>query len=218
MMLRPLPITAAIVALASIGCSDAPARPARLGLYMEIKNPSSTVTAAAGKQCPANTGIQWDIGKASTVGGVIQVDSPQPATRCPAPDCAGTRVEDGKSGVDISCTVRKNGSFNSDGGGTDPQITKPGGIINFTMGGTAKKSGTAATNLINVSVYTPRTLQLSSTPDYPSCYLTTVRELEPGALWADFECPALSNPTSPDIACGANGSIVMEYCKTGEEE
>ena len=39
-MMRPLSLAVAVVALSAIGCSDAPARPAKLGLYMMIRNPS----------------------------------------------------------------------------------------------------------------------------------------------------------------------------------
>jgi hypothetical protein len=208
---RLLPFAAMTVALAAIGCSDAPARPAKLGLYMMIRNPDP-IPEVAGRSCPTSTGVEWDIGKATRSGGVVtNVDSPSPTD-------FGTTLEDGKSATNISCTIRKSGSVDSDGGGTDPQITPPGGLINFVMSGTAKKSGTPATNLISLSVYTPLTFQLSSNPGFPGCSITSVHEQAPGALWADFSCPALTNPSEPNRACKATGTIVLEYCKTGEEE
>jgi hypothetical protein len=207
---RLLPLATMSVALAAIGCSDAPARPAKLGLYMMIRNPDP-IPEVMGRSCPTSTGVEWDIGKATRSGGIVtNVDSPTPTD-------FGTTLEDGQSSTNISCTVRKNGSINADGGGTDPQITPPGGLINFVMGGTAKASGTPATNTINLAVYTPLTLQLGSNPGFPGCSITSVHEQAPGALWADFDCPALTR-VGENVACRARGTIVLEYCKTGEEE
>ena len=208
-MIRSLPLAVAVVALSAMGCSDAPARPAKLGLYMMMRNPSDP--SVSGKQCGASSGIEWDIGKARTVNGVVDVDSP-------TPDDFGTTLEDGKSKAELSCTIRKNGSVNADGGGTDPVITPPNGRINFTIGGNAKKSGTPTTNTFNLGVYTPVTLRVSSSQTLPTCSFTAIHQQAPGALWADFTCPALVDTGRPDVACQANGTIVMEYCKTGEEE
>jgi len=209
MMLRPLPFAAALVSLAAIGCSDAPARPAKLGLYMMIRNPEPSTPGVANKSCPSSSGVEWDIGKAIKANGqIVDVDSPTPTD-------FGTTLEDGKSGVSLKCTVRKNGSFNAEGGGTDPMITPPDGIINFTMSGTAKKS---TPTTITVSVYTPRTFSIRNNLGFPSCTMTAVHEQAPGALWADYDCPALTDVTEPNRACHASGTIVMEYCKTGEEE
>jgi hypothetical protein len=43
--------------------------------------------------------------------------------------------------------------------------------------------------------------------------MTNVHEMAPGALWADFDCPALTNPSEPALACHASGTIVVEYCR-----
>src|SRR5687768_5699625 len=67
---RLLPFAAVTVALAAIGCSDAPARPAKLGLFMEIRNPDP-IPEVAGRSCPTTTGTQWDIGKATRQNGVV---------------------------------------------------------------------------------------------------------------------------------------------------
>jgi hypothetical protein len=210
MMSRHLPFAVLTVAFAAVGCSDAPARPAKLGLYMMIRNPSPTVIQP-GQNCPTSTGVEWDIGKPIRMNGmVVDVDSPTPTD-------FGTTLEDGKGGADITCTVRKSGSFGAVGGGTDPLITM-GGDVNFNLGGTAKKSGTPATNLVNLSVYTSKTFQLSLNPGFPSCSITAVHELAPGALWADYDCPALTEVSTPQVACHVSGTIVLEYCKTGEEE
>jgi hypothetical protein len=179
---------------------------------MNIRNPSDP--SVAGKQCSASSGIEWDIGKAikdPATGMIVDVASP-------TPDDFGKTLEDGKSKVELDCTIRKTGRVTAEGGGTDPQITPPRGSINFNISGNAKKSGTAATNTFNLGVYTPVTLNLASNQTLPPCAFTTVHQQAPGALWADFVCPALVATGSPDVACQANGTIVMEYCKTGEEE
>jgi hypothetical protein len=211
MMLRPLSFAAAGLAVFAIGCSDAPARPAKLGLYVIIKNPSDP--SVANRQCPASTGIEWDIGKTikDNSGKPIDVDSPTPTD-------FGATLEDGQSNAEIECTVRKSGSFMSTGGGIDPVITPPNGRINFDMSGAAKPGGSPQTNAVGASFYTPVTFQIRTTSALPSCFISAVHELAAGALWASFECPALTEPTSPDVACSASGTIVMEYCKTGEEE
>jgi hypothetical protein len=210
MMLRPLSFAAASVVIFAMGCSDAPARPAKIGLHVMIKNP--TDPSVAGKQCPASTGIEWDIGKSIVTNGMVTgVDSPTPTD-------FGTTLEDGKGNAKIDCTVRKNGTFISEGEGIDPVIKVPNGRIGFDLSGTAKPSGTPQTNLVTASFFTPVTFQVRTTSTLPSCYMSKVNELKPGALWASFVCPALVEPTSPDVACDASGTIVLEYCKTGEEE
>jgi hypothetical protein len=211
MMLRSLSYAAAGLAVFALGCSDAPARPAKLGLYVMIRNP--TDPSVAGKQCPTSTGVEWDIGKTikDSSGKPIDVDSPTPTD-------FGATLEDGKSEAEIDCTVRKSGSFRAIGGGLDPIIIPPDGRINFDMSGTAKPSGTPTTNTVAASFFTPRTFQIRTTNDLPSCYISEVHKIDAGALWASFTCPALTEPTSPDVACSANGTFVFEYCKTGEEE
>jgi len=160
------------------------------------------VPEVAGRQCPTSTGVEWDIGMPVTMNGtIIDVDSPTPTD-------FGSTVEDGELGTTITCTVTSDGLFEIDGGGTDPQIAAPDGTINFTFDGTATVQGAA-----NFSVFTPRTRSVGTQPGFPACTVTTVHEQGVGALWADFQCPALTDPDEPNIACGANGTIVVEYCK-----
>jgi hypothetical protein len=169
-------------------------RAAKLGLYMMIRNPDP-IPEVMGRSCPTSTGVEWDIGEPS-----------------PTPTDFGSTIEDGSLGVSITCSVLPDGTFQVDGGGNDPQITPPGGLINFVMGGTARSGGTPATNTINLAVYTPLTLQLGSNPGFPGCSITTVHEQAPGALWADFDCPALTR-VGENVACRARGTIVAEYCR-----
>jgi hypothetical protein len=174
---------------------------------MMLRNPDASLPEVAGRTCPTSTGVEWDIGEHIVQNGVVvSVDSPTPTD-------FGSPVEDGTLDVSITCSVLQDGTFQIDGGGMDPQITPPGGLINFTMSGTAKKSGTPATNTSSLAVYTPLTFQLSSNPGFPGCSITSLHEQAPGALWADFDCPALTNPSEPTRACHASGTILVEYCQ-----
>ena len=182
------------------------ARPPKLGLYVLIRNPSDP--SVAGKQCPASSGIEWDIGAPITTNGmIVDVDSPGPLD-------FGTTLGDGEKDTEISCLVTVGGAVTATGGGVDPVITQPNGLINITISGTAADSGTAATNTFDLSVYTPVTLTIASSQTLPSCSFTAIHEQAPGALWADFSCPALVPPGDPNVACQANGTLVMEYCET----
>jgi hypothetical protein len=190
----------------AIGGTGGMPRPPKLGLYVMIRNPSAP--EVAGLQCPASSGIEWDIGAAITSNGsVVDVDSPSPTD-------FGTTLENGEADTEISCLVTAGGAVTAAGGGRDPQITPPNGIINFTFSGTAADSGTAATNTFALALYTPVTLNIESSQTLPGCSFSVVHEQAPGALWADFACPALVNAGNPNVACQANGSIVIEYCET----
>jgi hypothetical protein len=212
MMLRQLSLTASALALFAMGCSDAPARPAKVGLYMLVRNPDSSIPEVSGRSCGASSGVEWDIGRAVKTGGLVT------DVLSPTSTDFGKTLEDGKNGARIACTVRKSGVFDSDGGGTDPQITPPNGLINFRFSGAAKKNGTPATNNVTASLYTPMTFDMAANPGFPPCVVTAVHEQAPGALWMDFDCPALTKVGDPTHACHASGTVVLEYCKTGEEE
>jgi hypothetical protein len=212
MMLRHLSCTALGLALFAFGCSDAPARPARVGLRINMRNPDPNVAGVAGKSCPASTGIEWDVGKPIKNGSmVVGVDSPTSTD-------FGSTLENGESGAKVDCTVRKSGAFNARGEGLDPIITKPNGFITFDFNGTAKPNGTPADNTAKVTLYTPPTYDVQTNPGFPDCIVTAVHEQAPGALWADFDCPALTRLGTPSTACHASGTIVFEYCRTGEED
>jgi hypothetical protein len=187
------------------GGSAGSTRPAKLGLNMMVRNPDPNVPEVTGRACPTSTGVEWDIGEHNVQNGVVVgVDSPTPTD-------FGTTIEDGTLDVSITCSVLPDGTFQIDGGGIDPQITPPGGIINFTMSGAANARG--GTNVEGLSVYTTLTSSLATRPGFPPCGMTNVHELAPGALWADFDCPALTNPAEPTLACHASGTIVVEYCR-----
>ncbi len=174
-------------------------RPPKVGLSVNIKNATSTV--GAGRSCPTATGVQWDVGRAIRMNGMVTgVDSPTPQDY-------GSTLEDGEEGAQISCRVGID-DFEAIGSGTDPQITPPDGLIRFAF---ESVIGMGATG--NLSVYTPRTGQVESL-GAPPCTLTAVHEANAGALWADFNCPLLTTAESPALGCEASGTIVLEYCDT----
>jgi hypothetical protein len=192
------------------GGSGGSARPPKVGLYVMIRNPDASVPEVAGRSCPASTGVEWDLGQPiETNGQVIDVDSPTPTD-------FGSTLEDGEHGATVACTVLQDGTFSVDGGGVDPQITPPNGLINFHMTGVASDSGTPSTNSATGWFYTPVTLNMAANLGFPACAIAAVHEQAPGALWADFDCPALTRVGSPNLACRASGTLVIEYCETGE--
>jgi hypothetical protein len=137
-------------------------------------------------------------------GFVVDVDSPTPTD-------FGTTLEDGQENAEITCSVTAGGDFEAAGSGTDPMITAPNGRVNFALAGTA--SAASGMTLTDISLYTPVTLALTNSGG-PACEMTAVHEVDPGALWADFDCPALVSADSPDVACRANGTLVIEYCSS----
>lgn len=180
------------------------ARPSKLGLNLLLRNPSAT--EVAGKVCAASLGVEWDIGAAILTNGmVVDVDSPSPTD-------FGSTLENGDAGTSIDCSVTPSGMISAEGGGTDPQITPPSGLVNFTL--TAAASLRAGVTVTGFSVYTPITLNIQTAAGAPPCTMSAVHEVAPGAFWGDLDCPALVDPARPDVACHASGTIVMEYCRT----
>ena len=177
---------------------------AKLGLNLLLRNPDPTVPETAGRSCPTSTGVEWDIGvPIERDGMVVDVDSPTPT------DFGSTLTNGGLT--HIACIVRADGTFTLDGSGTDPLIAPPDGYVQLTAAGYAETNAE-----VDVSIYTPRTFSLRTASGFPSCRLTAVHEHAPGALWADIDCPALTSPSEPSMACRASGTLVVEYCETGE--
>jgi hypothetical protein len=189
----------------SAGAGGSPG-PSWLGLYLMIRNPDAAAGDAAGLQCPASSGIEWDIGAAVLSNDiVVDVLSPRPTDR-------GTPVPDGEEDTAVSCTVTPSGMVSVEGGGRDPMITPPNGVLNFTLGATASLRG--GVNVTGLSLYTPITLALRTAPGFPPCTMSDVHEVTQGSFWGDLDCPALVDPSRPDVACHASGTIVIENCAT----
>jgi hypothetical protein len=148
-----------------------------IGLYLLLRNPSSS-----GGQCPASSGIEWDLG------------SPSPSSGSPGNPVSGA-----------SCSVQSSGAFRVSASGTDPAITAPNGRINIDFEGAGQSGGT-----FSASVYTmvTQSLETTTTP----CTTSAVHLLEPGGLWIDLGCPILQDPDRPGVECEAVGRLVLTSC------
>ena len=172
-----------------------PARPARVGLTLTLRT-ESTIPETMGRTCGTGTGVTWDIG------------NPSPSSSSP-----GATVEDGVDDAAIACSVTSGGEFRVQASGRDPQIAAGSmpelSLVNVTFSGTA-----SAGEEVAASVYTTATFAIATNTGFPSCTLSAVHEVKAGALWAGFNCPALTDPSRPAVACRASGAIVIEYCET----
>jgi len=183
-------------------------RPSRIGLRMLFSNPGSEQPETAGRTCSAGSGIEWDVGRPIEMNGqIVNVASPSTTD-------FGSTLEDGEHDAHVRCMVMSDGTFSVEGGGIDPQLVPPNGTINFRLSGVANETSTPGANTATISVYTPVTLDMQTQPGFPGCTITTVHEQSPGALWADFTCPALTRAGDPARACHASGTLVIEYCQT----
>lgn len=176
----------------------------RLGLSLMLQNPDESTTEVAGRLCPAATGVEWDIGAPIDAAGmVVDVASPTPTD-------IGATLADREEDAQIRCVVKPTGEINSEGGGVDPLMSPPNGLLNFVLNGEASAS---SVNVSEFAVYTPVTLSLGSLEGVP-CTMSDVHEIAPGRFWGDIDCPALTDVARPDVACKATGTIAIENCVT----
>ena len=180
-------IPAATLALLSMGCSDPAPTPAAVGLTLSVHAPFTSIPDST---CPST--------------GQSSIGNPAPNEN---PLDPGTRIQDGKSGVNVDCAVKGSSSFTVSAG-----ITQ--GALNFRVSGgkidTATKSGT-----FNLNIFTPYADNLASEADRPCTFdiMDAPLEASPGNLFALYNCPALWNrEMSPHTACGADGVLVLEFC------
>jgi len=132
---------------------------------------------------------------------VYQIGAPQ----APSQTDPGASVVSGDGGSQISCTVKGQGPFSFSGslhattGQGDPISIS---FANGTIG--ADYTGTA-----DVGVYSP---ELSGIFASVACTMTVENEqVKPGALWAAFQCPAITSP--PSGLCAVQGVVVFENCE-----
>jgi hypothetical protein len=119
----------------------------------------------------------------------------------------GTREIDGVDGARIGCRVSGSSSF--DVTGSAEKLATSFVVLDAVVSGGV---GTAT-----ISVAGPGTAgkQLRSSNDMP-CDLFVNRppyQVAPGAIWAEFDCPLVNNPTSPGSNCSARGEFVFENCE-----
>lgn len=197
-----LSLLISLSALGSFACSDAPPQPPAVGIQVVMQNPL-TQDNPDGRTCKA----QPNGSRTYTVG---------------APNGDAT-VENGKDGVELSCTVRQNG------GALDFELYAPNrtqgltGTFAISMTGRVVAPGDATQNTASVGFTDPGMAGSLSNPPNTPCTLAPPPNsnqitLQPGAIFASFTCPLLINQGNPGDGCRGTGTFALEYCNTGEEE
>jgi hypothetical protein len=176
---------AAALAALSLSCSDAAPTPAAVGLTLGIAPPSIPQT---GFQC-------------NTSGTTKSIGEPAPVGTNP-----GGRINDGDSGVKVDCKVsgKDKLSFSAS--------IEQGKAVKFTISGGSIDKATGK-GTFNASLYTPESLALASEPAAPCTIDTSTEpyEVKAGTLYGQWSCPVMK--AAPSTACGASGTIVLEFCE-----
>lgn len=194
-MTRPLAVLPLVSLLALLSCSDPPEQPAAVGLNITLQNPDPMTTTT--RVCTA--------GSSGTRTYMIG-----------DPTYDGT-IESGKDGVEVDCTVNRDGTVQVTARGTDDNPSPPRHKVTLTINGRIKSNTDPTQNPASMTFFSPDTTQIRTTADY-SCFLGPVSALQDGALLTDFSCALLAVPNDTSGGCRAGGKIALEYCKTGKEE
>jgi len=131
----------------------------------------------------------------------IPAHNAQIGTQAPGQTDPGTRVEDGNSGAYVRCTVKGSSTFTVTG-------TMRKGSVSFQLNGKVPKTGDGTAS---ISSYDPNSATTLSSPNGTECTVTPI-QLAGGRIWAHFECPGFTNPSSPSTYCKADGFFVFENC------
>ena len=145
---------------------------------------------AAGRTCPG--------------GGTYTIGSPPPT-----PSTPGGLVEDLDGGASIFCVVApKDGAFYVDVSAAFHANTPEGLSIQILKDGVDEVNGSTS---LGLNIHTPPTGIMIERPD-DSCALGPIRELSPGAIYADFSCPLVAGLMDDTLGCAANGTIEFRQC------
>jgi hypothetical protein len=179
---------AAALALMSLGCSDPAPAPASVGLTLSVHTPNTPVPNSI---CPSF--------------GSRSIGSPPPNGNPLGP---GTRIQDGKSDVNVTCRIKGSTSFSV-------SATIGQGAVRFNVsGGSIDKTTMSGT--FNLSLYTPDVGALQSEATAPCTFDVSDPPLEvsAGNVFARYNCPALWNrENATPTACGGDGLLVLEFCE-----
>ena len=181
------------LSLSAMGCSDPPPTPAAGGVDVMLSPPSASISMGRGCNAGTSGAFTYIIGQ------------PNP----------GKTIEDGTHGVNVSCTIRANGSFDASIKGTDDNGKKP---VSFSFTGTIKDQATPASNMSAMTFWSPDTGHLNTLSEFPTCTVGPVITYKPGAMLTDIDCPIIGVTDDSVSGCKVHGTIAFEYCKTGEEE
>jgi hypothetical protein len=176
---------AMVVVLGTISCSDPVPPPAQASLFFVIGPPG-----VPGVGCAISGSYVANIG-----------GPPRPSIGDPGP-----REVDGQADARIGCRVTGGGSFTLSGS-AEKQATAFMLLGGSVSGGLGKAT---------ISAAGPGTAgkQLRSAPN--SCDLFVNRppyQIAPGNVWAEFDCPLVTNATDPGSQCSARGEFVFENCE-----
>jgi hypothetical protein len=170
----------------ALGCSDPVPAAAAVGLRLNLTQSAS---------CAANNALNDDIG-----------NPPPDKDRLSADPKKGRPVFDGEGGLRAQCTVSGSGPFtigaNVSSGSVSFGITQ--GTMSATGAGSALMSFSSAAIGTSISATTPCSLTAVPTSEGPG--------IKAGAVWATFSCSNLTQSSSPNINCSANGEILLENC------
>lgn len=181
-----------------LGCSDPVPPAARAALTLSLLQPPSSVTPDT-----------CDVGAATyEVGG-----SPGPTSTTNVKDNRAVAGDPNVRG--ISCTVKSSDGTNFSVSGSinvDNGLNRSTGMVArvaFSLGGGTLVAGGTGTG--RISVTTPDVGSIGG--DQCDLLLNTGQlQIQPGAVWANFNCPLLNNTSSPGKACQANGTFILENC------
>lgn len=118
----------------------------------------------------------------------------------------GTRVEDGKSGADVSCSVRQSGSGYSIRGSI-----KQGSSF-FVTGQVAQTGEGTYSGTGSITFYAPAADTVTSN----TCSITVsaVQEIGDGKVWASASCTDSRQGSSAGRSCDFGASFILENCES----
>jgi hypothetical protein len=186
-------VLAVPLSLSAISCSDPPPTPAAGGVDVRLFPP--TIAGSEGRTCTAGTASAFE----------YVIGQPNP----------GKTIEDGSDGVEVKCTIKANGQFDTYIKGTDTNGKQP---MSVTITGTMKDKNTPSANTASMMFFSPDTSHLTTLADFPQCTVGPIVTYKPGAMLTDVDCPLIGAVDDSVAGCQVHGTIAFEYCKTGEEQ
>jgi len=183
------PITAGLLAAGTLGCTDSPPPPA--------KGASNFALTSGG---------------CNFTGGFTIPEVGVPTTRT----TLGQRVEDGKSGAKVRCTVSRQGNaFNI--AGSVLQGNRSLSVVNGQVGlDPTIKGHSGPATIIHTDGMSTGTLE--SLPGGCTINIYPNQDLAEGRVWGTFLCSTgdaqdgVRSSNNPSASCNAEGSFVFENC------
>jgi hypothetical protein len=186
MKLERLAKLGALVAVfGTMGCSDPVPPPAQASLFFVVGPPG-----VEGSGCAISGSYVANIG-----------GPPRPSLGDPGP-----REIDGQGDAIIGCRVSGGGTFNLSG-----SAQKGPTGFRLLSGTISEGRGTG-----HIAVAGPGTAGRNLSSREVECELNASRapyQIAPGSVWAEFDCPLVTNASDPGSRCSARGEFVFENCE-----